>query len=314
MKTLLALALTAAFTVPAFSTENSVGNVQTTSVSAEDAFVLGHEHLRRETPEDLKLAQEYLEKAVALDPGHGEAHAALALVYYKAFQRGWNRQLRMGWNTARLRSGKHMAEARKNPTPLMHRVNSEMVLRVGRAEEALTEAEIAIALDPNDPENVAAAAHAMIFLGRSAEAMKMADAALRSDPQFPARYLYVKGLAAFSTDEFEAAAGYLEGALEHDPLDHRASAILAAALGHLGRMREARSQFDAYFDGQPNDTSKGRMTDQSVWLRWPYTNEADWLRLAKGLELASGEALTSSVVTSGTMNENSFFEFMLGKE
>ena len=56
------------------------------------------------------------------------------------------------------------------------------------------------------------------------------------------------------------------------------------------------------------------MDEQALWLRWPYTTEADWLRLADGLELASGEALERSVVTSGTMNENSFFEFMLGKE
>lgn len=314
MKTLLALAIAVALAAPAFSTEFSVENVQTTSATAHDAFILGREHLRHETPEDLKLAHEHLKKAVALDPGHSEAHAALALVYYRAFQRGWSRHLRMGWNTARLRSGKHMTEARKNPTSLMHRVNSELVLRVGRAEDALKAAETAIALDPSEPENMVAAAHAMIFLGRSTEAMEMADAAVRSDPQFPARHLYIKGLAAFSLDDFETAVGHLESALDHDPADHRANAILAAALAHLDRIPEARTHFEAYLDGQHDDTSKGRMTDQSVWLRWPYTNEADWLRLAKGLEMASGDELTSSVVTSGAMNENSFFEFMLGKE
>lgn len=314
MKTLLVIALSAALVTPAYSAENSVGTVQTTSITAQDAFILGREHLRHGTPEDLKQAHEYLEKAVALDPGHSEAHAALALLYYRAFQRGWNRQLRMGWNTVRLRSGKHMMEARKNPTSLMHLASSEMVLRVGRAEEALREAETAITLDPGEPENMIAAAHAMIFLGRGAEALELADKAARLDPQFPERYLYIKGLAAFSLDELETAIGQLEAALQHDPTDHRSSAILAAALGHLGRLPEARIRFEAYLDGQTDDTSKGRMDEQAIWLRWPYTTEADWLRLANGLELASGEALERSVVTSGTMNENSFFEFMLGKD
>lgn len=72
----------------------------------------------------------------------------------------------MGWNVARLKAGKYLESAWSDPTPLAHRVASEIYLYSTRLDDALAHAEQARALDPKDPENLLAVAKASIFVDR----------------------------------------------------------------------------------------------------------------------------------------------------
>lgn len=285
---------------------------ETESDAAYEAFLRGREHLRHDTPEDLAAARDYFEKAIELDPNYGRANAALAQVYYRAFERGWNRPLGVGWNVARLRSGRYMSAAWKNPTADVYRVNSEILLRVARTEDALDSAREALNLDPGDPENQISVARALVYSGRPSEAIDLLNAAMRRDVHFPARYLYLRGLANFGMQEYTVAAADLEESLARNPANHRANAILAASLAYLGDIPQARRQWTHYRDIERLDTVKGRMSDQTIWLRWPYKQSQDWQRLAVGLVRASGKKLEDAAPEQ--KGDGEFFEYMLADD
>jgi adenylate cyclase len=291
----------------------TIGSEQTTSGAAYEAFLRGREHLRNDTQDDLAKAFNLLELAVELDPEYSHAHAALAQVFYRAFERGWSREvLGMGWNVARLRTGKHMTIARKNPSPLFYRVNAEIFLRVGRTDEAHALAQNALDLDPNDPENQIAVARTLIYLGRSEEALALIEAALRRDPLNPAHYLYLRGLAHFVSKDYETARTDFQDALSTNAANHRINALLAATLGYLKELGSARDQFEYYKKRERDDGHKTGMTRQAVWLRWPFKQQEDWDHLARGLALAAGKELRSNVTLGlDAMNQDNFFEYMM---
>lgn len=282
--------------------------LDTESARAYEAFLRGREHLRHDTPEDLAAARDFFEKSVELDPDYGRAHAALALVYYRAFERGWNRPLGINWNVARLRTGRHMTEAWKAPTSLAYRVSSEILLRVARTEEALDDARQAMALDPNDPENQVAVALSLIYLGRNDDAISLVDAAMRRDIHFPARYLYVRGLAKFGVEDYAGAEADLTASIARNPENHRAHAVLAAAFAYLDRIPEAKNHFELYREAERQDSHTAKMSDHSIYQRWPYKHEEDWRRFAEGLAAASGKPIQST-----HLGDDSFFEFVFSE-
>jgi len=125
---------------------------ETKNIVAYDSFLKGWEHYRLFTPDDFAKASSYFKKALDLDPDYGRAHAALAQIYWKGSELGWRWQmgLGVGWSEGRLLARKYLQTAMKYPTSLVHQVASEMNLFRREYDEAIYEANRAIALDPND--------------------------------------------------------------------------------------------------------------------------------------------------------------------
>lgn len=273
--------------------EDRLHVTETVNIQAYELFLKGRERYRRFTPEDLAAARDYIEKALELDPSYGRAHAALAEIYYRAFDLGWAQALGLGWNRARLQAGQHLLRAWDNPTPLAHRVASEMYLRAKRTDDALRQAELALALDPNDPENLVAVARSLVFLGREEEAIELIDRAMRLEIHYPGEYMYLRGLANFGMGKFAEAASEFRDALKRDPDSYRIKAPLAAAYYYLGQEKEARAAFDSYLaaEGEVPMAHTGELSEVELWLHWPYKYWQDWDRLGKGLAKAGGRAL-----------------------
>jgi len=132
----------------------------------------------------------------------------------------------------------------RNPSPLAHQAASEVLVVVQRCDDAIAEAERAIALDPNDANSYLAMAYALIFAGRPKEAFGLVEKAMRLDPHYPAYHLFVLGLAHFGTEQFEKAVTLFERALKRNPQNYVPLIPLAAALAHLGRNQEARAEIE----------------------------------------------------------------------
>src|SRR5262249_53360934 len=75
------------------SGQQSSGQQETTVPAAYEAFLRGWEHYRRATPDDYAKAIAYLEEAVKLDPNYSRAYAALAMVYFSAYDRWWHESI-----------------------------------------------------------------------------------------------------------------------------------------------------------------------------------------------------------------------------
>ena len=219
----------------------------TASVEAYDAYLRGWELMRRDTRDDLVKAVSSFKKAVELDPGFSRGHTALSLAYNHAMTTGWDVDL--GWFDASSLAQKHLKIAMKNPTPLVHREASGKYLYKRQYKEAITEAERALALNPNDPESQWAMGRALVFAGRSAEAMDYIKGAIRLNPNYPDRYLSFLGIAQYLRGQYQEAMISLERGqiLDPDTVSGSGPIWLGATYAQLGRDEEAAKVIGDFF-------------------------------------------------------------------
>jgi len=161
-------------------------------------------------------------------------------------------------------------------------VASEVLVLVQRCQDAINEAERAIALDPNDANSYLAMAYALIFAGRPQKAFGFVEKAMRLDPHYSAYHLFVLGLAHFGIEQYEKAATLFERALKRNPQNYIPLIPLAAAHAHLGRKQEARSEIEALKKVVPGFTLQ--FLQESFLFR--YKDSADQQRLSEGLRKA----------------------------
>ena len=254
--------------------------------AAHDAFLQGWEHLRRRTAEGMARASAHFKSAIALDADFARARAALAETYLISRRHLWHESL--GFKTkyeaehaARIALRKAMAI----PTPLAHRVAAGLYVRERRVDEALSEIERAVALDPNDPENYALLSITLTWAGRPKEAVDAVNAAMRLDPFYPARYQSSLGVAKFALGKFEDALRHLERAHRRDRGNLLALVHLLAAEGQLGRLRNAAITLKKIDDLRHNKGLRPYSVREARH-RTLYKNQTDVARFIDGLKIA----------------------------
>uniref|UniRef100_UPI003568C4D6 tetratricopeptide repeat protein n=1 Tax=Desulfosarcina sp. TaxID=2027861 RepID=UPI003568C4D6 len=252
----------------------------TASVAAYDAYLQGWEFMRRDTRDDLVKAVSSFKKAVELDPGFSRGHTALSLAYKHAMTTGWDVDL--GWFDASSLAQKHLEIAMKNPTPLVHREASGKHLFKRRYTEAITEAERALALNPNDPESQWAMGRALVFAGRSAEAMDYIKWAIRLNPNYPDRYVSYLGIAQYLQGQYQEAVISFERAqrLGSDKVTPFGYVWLGAAYAQTGRDEEAAKVLGYYFKIKHH---YGGLGIEGVLPYWPLKDPKDLEHFADGL-------------------------------
>jgi TolB-like protein/Flp pilus assembly protein TadD len=212
----------------------------TDNVAAYDAFLRGYVYSLRLTPEDSAKAVASLKTAIELDPNYKRAYAALAGVYYTATW--WPALLKglgVSWHEARVRTIQYLQQAADDPTT--YSIKAGMYLFRRQHQEAISELERGLALDPNDPTFYSTMGFALTMAGRPAEAIDFLKRGMRLDPHNPSRYLSLLGRAHFCMGELSEAAALSEKALRLNP-EHMPSeaGTLAAYYALLGRDQEAR--------------------------------------------------------------------------
>ena len=253
---------------------------ETINPTAYDAFLQGWDHYKHRTPDSFVNAVPYFEKAVKLDPEYGRAYAALASTYWEIWERGWHSSIGLPRSEAYGLAKQFLVRAMDRPTSLAHQVASEMYRQERKYEKAIDEAELAIALEPNDGGNHVAKAGALIMAGRAIEAIDHVRIAMRLDPHYPAYYLYVLGVAQFGTEQYEKAAVTLERAIKRNPENHAFLIPLTATYGHLGKKQEAAATIAQYIELR--GWSKKPSVDHII-AGWPFKDIKDRDRLADGL-------------------------------
>ncbi len=262
----------------------SLGRQETNVPAAYDAFLRGWDHFRRVTREDNATAVRFFEDAVELDPGYGRARAALAMAYYKSYQRGWNDIPGISGAETYARADRILEEAKKHPTSTSHQVTGTMLLDDGAYDKAIAEFKEAIVLDPSDSWGYAYLALALSIAGQSAEAIPHIRTAMRIDPHYPPAFPYYLGLAQFGIERFEEAAAALEAATKLNPDDLPSLLLLAATYGHLGRKQDAMSAMARY---NAREVKEGGMPMEiRVAPNFGFRNSVDGFRIVKGLRLA----------------------------
>ncbi|MEE8226812.1 MAG: tetratricopeptide repeat protein, partial [Kiloniellales bacterium] len=255
---------------------------ETDSPEAYDAFLRGWARYRLFTPEDFAKSVPYFEQAIQLDPNYGRAHAALATVYWESWLKDWVKSLGMSHTEAKTKTRRHLEEALKDPTPLAHRIAARMRITAERWDEAIAEAERAIALGANDPDGYVAMSKVLVRAGRPAEGLEFIETAMRLDPQTD--YLYRLGEAQFHLERYDEAAATLLRAAKRNPGVALNFFLLAAAYGQLGRDEEAESAIETF------NKMRAKAGEHLMSLAdiggWRFKFSADRERLRDGLRKA----------------------------
>lgn len=150
---------------------------------------------------------------------------------------------------------------------------------------ALAEAEQAVAISPN-----LASAHGMLgaaltFSGRPKEGLAALGICIRLDPRSPmlADRLNQVALGLYFSREYEAAVETAKGAIRSHPNFSLAYRWFAAALGQLGRTREAKEALEKAIAISPASF------DMYVRQRVPWHRPEDYAHMLDGLRKAGWE-------------------------
>ena len=213
---------------------------------AYDAFLKGWEHYQRATSADFIQAIPHFEQAIKLDSTYSRAHAALAMIYFRAYDENWTGALAIVKDDAFRKARDYLKLAAIRPTALSHQVAGSISRSRGWYDDAGKEFQAAIALDQSDPWSYAYLAYSLIFAGRAAEADQQIETAMRLDPHFPPLFVFYRGLAQFEQNRMEEAAITLAQAADLNPEDPLPLLFLASSYGHLARIKEANETIDAF--------------------------------------------------------------------
>jgi adenylate cyclase len=224
--------------------QNRLAAKETANIQAYDAFVKGWEHLLRETPDELEQAISLFKEAIELDPMYSRAQAALAWAYLSS-------SLRFKWqdfiephNRLRLMARKHLELAMRNPTSTAHLVASKMALFRRQYEESITQAELALAFDTNDPESNLNMALVLMATGKPEEGLEFVNKTSQLDPRNMGAPLAAAGMAYFILGDLQKAATMTERAIDHNPTIAGQYESLSAIYALLGRNQDAQAAHD----------------------------------------------------------------------
>ena len=214
------------------------------SLDAWAAYQRGLWHYSKISSPDNVLAEEFFQRAIDLDPNFAGAYRGLAMSQH------------MG---ARLFRTRGLTEAQKSCESLAQRAvaldaadaEARACLAIflvtrGDFDGARTEAERALAISPNLARAHQALAMTLIFGGRPKDGLAVLEKSIRLDPSGPEMWYLLNWatLGLYFCGDYEAAIAAARRALRSFPDYPSPYRWLAAALGQLGRIEEAKEALD----------------------------------------------------------------------
>jgi TolB-like protein/DNA-binding winged helix-turn-helix (wHTH) protein/tetratricopeptide (TPR) repeat protein len=198
-------------------------------------------------------ARDLLEKAVELNPLSADAHALLANVYL----------------------GEHRFEMNPRPNPigraLVHALAATRLdpqnayarcwLAIvhffrGENDRFESESQLAVSLNPNDPETLADVGHYLAFMGEFERGVELSRRAQQLNPLHPSWYYFSFARLHYSQKAYEEVIADTEKVgLPHFYWTHL---LRAAALGQLGRA-EAPDSLARIFEIKPTFSARGEL-------------------------------------------------------
>lgn len=171
----------------------------------------------------------------------------------------------------------------KKPTALAHGLMSQLYLFRYQHDEALTEIEQAVAMDPNDPELYAWMSHILWLLGKSSDAFESAKMGMRLDPINPSTYLIQLGKAYIPNGDLQESFQVLERAKRLNP---ELSGIVALSqsiiYGIQGRYEEARTSYEIFLTHRMYPVSNLN----NILLYFPFADPKNLEPISKALIMA----------------------------
>ena len=247
-----------------------LGRLPTGNPEAYDLVLRGHEERRLTTRDGNAEARRLFMKALDLDPNYAGAYLGLAWTQLQSWQFLWSTD-REGLERARELAER--AIALNDSLVGAYHVLGQIYLWMKQHDRAIAEAEQAVALAPNDADGYETLAEVLCWSGRPEECIAAIRHAMRLNPHYPYFYDWTLGHGYYLTGQRQQALDYLARVLKGNPNFLPARAYRAVLFTELGRMNEAREEWE-----QTGHLSAG-ISMTSLRERLPYKRPADLDRL-----------------------------------
>jgi adenylate cyclase len=252
----------------------------TKSIEAHDLLLKGRQimlapNLNRTA---IEQAVALMTKAVEIDPQFAQAYAGLALADTFDYNNHWTED-----SAAVLRRGDEFARraevlAPDDPLALFAvAITARFLKDNDRSQRAVAKA---LALSPNFGPALNMRGVFAMYDGNPEAGIPDLEKAIRLDPGFSQQYLHFLGLAHFMLGHYETAAMMFRERIILSPETDVTRSALAATLGHLGRIEEARRIWAELKAINPRYSLDDHLD------RLPFRNPADPARFREGLAKA----------------------------
>jgi len=247
-----------------------LGRPPTGNPEAYDLVLRGHEERRLTTRAGNAEARRLFVKALDLDPNYAAAYLGLAWTHLQSWQFMWSTD-REGLERARELAER--AIALNESLVGAHHVLGQIYLWMKQHDRAIAEAQQAVALAPNDADGYETLAETLCWSGRPEECIQAIRHAMRLNPHYPYFYDWTLGHGYYLTGQRQQALDSFARALKGNPNFLPAHAYRGVLFTELGRMNEAREEFE-----QASHLGTG-VSMVSLRERLPYKRPADLDRL-----------------------------------
>ena len=207
----------------------------TENLTAYDYVLRGIKIFKHMTRENCAKASQMFTKAIELDPEYARAHTLLANTHIWSVFMEWSTKEALG----KAMECCEVALAFDDKDSRAHTAICFVLFLRRQDEESENHFQRAMILNPNDPDIAAFRADVLVYLGRWEEALEWINKAKRLNPFHPEYYDWYRALVLYSAHQYEQAVKAIKEMMNLDRWHH---AYLAACLGQLGRLEEAREE------------------------------------------------------------------------
>ena len=247
------------------------------SLSARQLRLIGADHFQLATEADTLLAWDFLERAIALDPGFATPYAWLSYTVQRVYTYGWgalgaeaarDRALALAQRAVQLEPGSALCQNRLAWALVVH----------GRWQEAAATAHRAVAGRRNAPWEVwTTAAEVLAHAGEPEEAIVQTRQALAQDPLCPPVTRSVLGRALLLAGYPDQALPELQWCVGQLPHHYPTFDALVVAATEVGQHKLARDAMAVLERMQPLNAPE---------VRWLLCRPADIERYRRAFEAA----------------------------
>ena len=224
----------------------------TQNLAAYEKILEGFEYFFRFNKDGNIMARKIAEEVIVLDPDYPKGYVLAAFTLLRDVMFGWSQSSEEFVARARELAGK--ARAMDETSATTHALLGNIYLVEKQYDQAISELEKALALNPYRADNIGLLGMILAYAGKLKKAISMFRKAMTLNPVPPDWYYHQLAGIYATTGRFEEAISAYRESLQRNPDNIPAHSGLAAIYGSSDREKEAGKEAQEVLRLDPNFT------------------------------------------------------------